>query len=170
MFGLTRAHARSSVTRLAAAQTFTRRIILRRTALSAGVIAATLLPLSATNALAATQPTGVARFSLTVDGYEIASFSECVEALATPTLVLKRGTSRSQDLWVWHEAARNGVLGDRRDADVVWFDRRGEPTARYHLENAWPSDVSISGLKAGSSEVLMETVTLVADNVQRVSM
>ena len=45
----------------------------------------------------------------------------------------------------------------------------GAPVARYHLENAWPSKLEIGSLKAGASEVLMETVTLVCEQIQRVA-
>ena len=41
--------------------------------------------------------------------------------------------------------------------------------ARYHLEMAWPSKLEVGGLKAGASEVLMETVTLVCEHIQRVA-
>jgi hypothetical protein len=34
---------------------------------------------------------------------------------------------------------------------------------------AWPSKLEIGALKAGSSEVLMETVTIVSERIQRVS-
>ena len=45
----------------------------------------------------------------------------------------------------------------------------GTPVARYHLEMAWPSKLEVGGLKAGASEVLMETVTLVCEHIQRVA-
>jgi hypothetical protein len=38
---------------------------------------------------------------------------------------------------------------------------------RYHLENAWRAKLEIGALRADS--VLMETVTIVCDNLQRVS-
>ena len=45
----------------------------------------------------------------------------------------------------------------------------GEPVARYHLENAWVPKIEISALKAGSSEVLYETVTIACERLQRVA-
>ncbi|HTI27236.1 MAG TPA: phage tail protein, partial [Kutzneria sp.] len=76
-----------------------------------------------------------ARFSITIDGYEIASFAELlgitteVEAVELmestdksvvlkklpgkvkpPTLVLKRGKNSSMELWAWHEAVLNGDI------------------------------------------------------------
>ena len=49
------------------------------------------------------------------------------------------------------------------------FNTAGEPVARYHLENAWVPKIEIAPLKAGSNEVLMETVTLACDHLQRVA-
>jgi phage tail-like protein len=135
------------------------------------------------------------RFSITVDGYEIASFSE-LQGISTEIktvdfvesgekgllqqkmpgnpelakLTFKRGQTASMDMWVWHEAARNGIMDQaRKSASLVMYNPAGEPVARYHLENAWVPKIEIGALKAGSSEVLMETVTLVCDHLQRVS-
>jgi hypothetical protein len=41
--------------------------------------------------------------------------------------------------------------------------------ARYSLENAWPAKLGIGSLTVGSSSVVMETVTLVCDRLQRVA-
>lgn len=136
-----------------------------------------------------------ARFSITIDGYEIASFAELlgitteVEAVELmestdkavvlkklpgktkpPTLVLKRGKNTSMELWAWHEAVLNGdIVAARKSCSLVMYSTDGKPVARYHLEHAWPSKLEIGGLKAGASEVLMETVTLVCEHIQRVA-
>jgi phage tail-like protein len=136
-----------------------------------------------------------ARFSITIDGYEIAAFSELqgittevepVELMestdneiilkklpgkAKPaTLVLKRGKNSSMELWAWHEAVLMGdIVAARKSCSLVMYDTSGKPVARYHLEHAWPSKLEIGALKAGSSEVLMETVTIVSERIQRVS-
>ncbi|MPZ84783.1 MAG: phage tail protein [Actinophytocola sp.] len=136
-----------------------------------------------------------ARFSITIDGYEIASFSELqgittevkpVELIESTdkeiilkklpgktepaTLVLKRGKNSSMELWAWHEAVLMGdIVAARKSCSLVMYDTAGTPVARYHLEHAWPSKLEIGALKAGASEVLMETVTIVAERIQRVS-
>ena len=136
-----------------------------------------------------------ARFSITIDGYEIASFAELlgitteVEAVELmestdksvvlkklpgkvkpPTLVLKRGKNSSMELWAWHEAVLNGdIVAARKSCSLVMYSTDGKPVARYHLEHAWPAKLEIGALKAGSSEVLMETVTIVSERIQRVS-
>jgi phage tail-like protein len=65
---------------------------------------------------------------------------------------------------------RHDVDGPRgRNAVLVIRDAEGRPISRYHLESAWPSKVEISGLKAGASEVLYETVTLVCNKIERLN-
>jgi phage tail-like protein len=135
-------------------------------------------------------------FSLTVDGVEIGQFSELVElkseidpsALASPpdtkgtlptkkvpvrrpppTVTLKRGKNMDLGLFAWHSDAVSASQTARRDAVLAIRDAEGRPISRYHLENAWPSKVEISGLKAGASEVLYETVTLVCEKLERVN-
>jgi phage tail-like protein len=136
-----------------------------------------------------------ARFSITIDGYEIASFSELqgitteVEPVAflessdkevilkqlpgkaTPgRVVLKRGKNSSMELWAWHESVLQGnIVAARKSCSLVMYNFDGAPVARYHLENAWPSKLEVGALKAGASEVLMETVTIVCERIQRVT-
>lgn len=136
-----------------------------------------------------------ARFSITIDGYEIASFSELqgittevepVELMESsdkevilkklpgkakpPTVTLKRGKNSSMELWAWHEAVLMGdIVAARKSCSLVMYGTDGKAVARYHLEHAWPSKLEIGALKAGASEVLMETVTLVSERIQRVS-
>jgi len=146
--------------------------------------------------MAATQqPVTAARFSITVDGYEIASFSE-LQGIKTEiktvdfvesgekgliqakmpgnpelaTLVFKRGQNSSMEMWAWHEAARFGQMDQaRKSASLVMYGADGKPVARYHMENAWPAKIEIGALKAGSNEILTESVTLVCDHLQRVA-
>jgi phage tail-like protein len=129
-----------------------------------------------------------ARFSLTIDGVEIAAFSELagitseVEAPAAestlkklpgkrtpPTVTLKRGMTKNVELWAWHEAVLAGGPAAAKDATLVMYDTNGKPVARYHLEHAWPSKLEIGALKAGAGEVLYETVTITAENIQRLA-
>ena len=122
------------------------------------------------------------RFSITIDGYEIASFSELQgisssvdvpvagAPVARAAVVLKRGLNRAMELWSWHEAARIGDLrSSRKSATLVAYGADGKPVARYYLENAWPSKIEVGSLRAGASEVLMETVTMTCEFIQRVS-
>ena len=136
----------------------------------------------------------VARFSLSVDGRELASFgelggisssievAEVVEAAGDqtvlkklpgkrtpPTITLKRGKNSSLDLWDWHEAVWTGEATARKNCSLVMYATDGTPVARYHLELAWPAKLEIGALKSGPNEVLMETVTIVCEHIQRLA-
>jgi phage tail-like protein len=121
-------------------------------------------------------PASAARYSLVVDGQEIAMFSEATfNARANPpTVVLKGGRPIGENLRVWHEAAHTVQQGrpaqqGRKSASIVMYNYDGQPVARYHIENAWPSKMEIGGLRADSNEGLMETVTLTAGRIERVA-
>jgi phage tail-like protein len=129
-----------------------------------------------------------ARFGISIDGVQIASFSE-LQGIAssielvpsddgpllgretkTFSVVLRRGLNRDISMATWHELV---ILGDvaaaRKSCSLTMYDTEGNPVARYHLTNAWPSKIEIGSLKAGASEVLMETVTMTCEFIQRVS-
>jgi phage tail-like protein len=40
--------------------------------------------------------------------------------------------------------------------------------ARYHLENAWPSKLEVTGLRSGGTEIAVESLTLVHEGLERV--
>jgi phage tail-like protein len=172
------------------------RRITRRGFLAAGLALAAAPVLGHSVALAApTQPSGpitASRFSIAVDGHEVGSFAELSGITSEiqqseywetggdihvnklpgrvkqPTLVLKRGLGSSLAIFQWHQAAREGRMGAaRRSCTLTMFNAEGRPVARYWLENAWPSKVELAGLKAGSSEAPIETVTFVCDYLQR---
>jgi phage tail-like protein len=136
-----------------------------------------------------------ARFSLTIDGVEIGQFSElaginseveAVELMETngdqlflkklpgkrkpPTVTLKRGKNKDMGVFAWHQSVVEGQLAAaRKSCTLTMYATDGTATAKYYLESAWPSKVEISGLKAGASEVLYETVTLTCEDIQRVA-
>lgn len=121
-------------------------------------------------------PASAARYSLVVDGQEIATFSEAVfnQRANPPTVVLKGGRPIGENLRVWHEAAHTVQQGrpapqSRKSASIVMYNYDGQPVARYHLENAWPSSVPRGAMRAGAGEVLMETVTITTETIQRVA-
>jgi phage tail-like protein len=134
------------------------------------------------------------RFSLAMDGNEIASFSDLggitaeVESVPylesndqevrynqlpgkakPPMIVLKRVMNRGMELSAWHDAVRKGQMDAARRSCTLTMYADGKPVAKYWLEQAWPTKLDISAMKAGSSAVMYETVTLVCEYIQRVS-
>jgi phage tail-like protein len=86
-----------------------------------------------------------------------------------PSITLKRAKNASKDIWDWHEKIFQGKVSDaRKNGSVVLYNYDHSEVGRYTFLNAWPSKVSMSSLKAGSNEVLMEEVTLVCEELHRV--
>jgi phage tail-like protein len=130
-----------------------------------------------------------ARFSLTVDGIEIAQFSELIAITSeaepddlvgavlkklpgkrTPTVTLRRPLSTDTQMSAWHDAARESRTKDaHKNAALVMYDTAGEPVARYHLEKAWVPKIEIGAVRAGTSAVLTETVTIACERAQRLA-
>jgi phage tail-like protein len=142
-----------------------------------------------------TDPLAAARFELTIDGVPIAAFSELegissgvdsVELITTSgdrnvktllpnkrapdSVVLSRGLTSSMELQAWHDLVLDGdVAAARKNASLVMYSTDGSPVARYYLENAWPSKLETGGVKAGSSTLITEKVTIVCDRIRRVA-
>jgi phage tail-like protein len=71
--------------------------------------------------------------------------------------------AKDQALAVWHDAARSGQPAARRDATLTLNTGSGAPIVAFRLVNAWPSKLEV----AVKSQVVVETVVLITDQVQR---
>jgi phage tail-like protein len=127
------------------------------------------------------------RFSLTVDGFEIASFTElvaitsevdvlesagpesAVTATVTATVTLRRGLTGAMELWAWHQTLRAGKLAAARRSATLTMYAGDQAFARYWLTNAAPIRLEVAPLEDGASAGLYETVVLACEEVQRVS-
>lgn len=176
-------------------QDVTRRAFVGGVLAVGGAVALSRRAVVSAAGLGLTDAIAAGRFSIVIDGMEIASFSELkgittevepVEIMESTdkevilkklpgktkpaNIVLKRGKGKDMTLWQWHEAVLMGnIVAARKSCSLVMYDGDGKPVARYHLEKAWPARLEIGALKAGASEVVMETVTIVAERIQRVA-
>jgi phage tail-like protein len=90
--------------------------------------------------------------------------------VAFPSISLSRPIQPGLEMTAWHELVIVGdIAAARKTCSLAVLSYEGKPVARYTLENAWPSKVEIGALNAGGSEVLMETVTIVCEHLERVS-
>ena len=168
-------------------------VVSRRTLLATAAAGAALVAAGRTAGVAlAEDAISAARFSIEIDGVQIASFSE-LESLVSeidttdfltatgaaakklpgkrqpPTLTLKRSQGSLMEIWAWHEAVLSGDASALKNCSLVMYSVDGSPVARYALEQAFPSKIEIDGLTTGAAETLMETVTMVCEHIQRVS-
>jgi phage tail-like protein len=129
-------------------------------------------------------PITAARFEISIDGHSFAVFSELAgisssvdvvrsspktERFSVEGLVvLRRPMTSSLDMWAWHEAARFDRRQRRKNMSLTVYDEQGEPVARYQLTNAWPAKIENGPASGDARAVMMETVTLVCERIERV--
>ncbi|OLR92870.1 phage tail protein [Actinokineospora bangkokensis] len=88
-----------------------------------------------------------------------------------PTISLKRGldTAGNLALMTWHAMARRGDPMGRGDGKLFVMDA-AEPSPSiqltYDLHNAWCSELTISGMKAGDSAVVMIEVKVTCEEIR----
>lgn len=101
-----------------------------------------------------------------------AMFSRHAGKSKPPTVTLKRAMRTGPSstwLWTWHQAARQSLPVMHRDCSLTLFgandDLRGPGRITYLLMNAWPQKLEISGVKAGGTEVVVQSVTIQCDDL-----
>jgi phage tail-like protein len=99
-------------------------------------------------------------------------FGRFIGRAKPPTVALKRAMSTNKDtqwIWEWHAMARTGTTAAYRACTLSLYaagqDPSGTATKAYMLSNAFPTKVEIAGMKAGGSEVVLQTVTLMCDEI-----
>jgi phage tail-like protein len=138
-------------------------------------------------AMAQGQPTNTnnaivaARYTIVIDGVMIASFSsldaittggQVIAGTTAPELgsvTLHRGVTGGLEMWAWHNAVAGGQAAVRKSASLIGYAADGTPVMRFFLTLAWPSKVEIGPPADGSSQALVETVTLTCTRIDRLA-
>jgi phage tail-like protein len=81
-----------------------------------------------------------------------------------PRVVLERGSIGSLALHEWLATAASG-RAERRTVIIELLDEAREPVQRWRLLNALPTAIRTSALDAQHSEVVVESLTLVAEDL-----
>ena len=73
------------------------------------------------------------------------------------------------DLYKWHIEISSGQVKDKRKKVVIVVqDEAGADAARFVVSDAWPIKYDSSDLNAKGSEVMIETLELVNEGIERV--
>jgi phage tail-like protein len=132
------------------------------------------------------------RFRVVIDGVQHAGFSEVVIGATTtdvieyregidPThvrklpglqkyanITLKRGVTRSMELFDWHKQVVAGDMANaRRDLVIVVLDETGQDQAIFQVRRAWPAKYDPSDLNAKGNEVFIELLELANEGIER---
>lgn len=134
------------------------------------------------------------RFRVEIDGIALAGFSEVTigetvtEAIdyregnefnhvrKLPGLhkfgnvTLKRGMTASLEIFQWHKLILDGATGNaRRNVAVIIADESGADQARFTIRDAWPAKYAVGELNGKGNEVLIETLELANEGIERVA-
>jgi phage tail-like protein len=74
------------------------------------------------------------------------------------------------DLYKWHkDVAAGQVKAKRKKVVIVVQDEAGVDAARFVVSEAWPIKYDASDLKAAGAEVVIESLELVNEGIERVA-
>jgi len=85
----------------------------------------------------------------------------------TGDVTLKRGMTASMELFQWFRAVVNGDAGFRRNVALVVLGEDGTAQVRFLVSQAWPRRLVVGDLHAKGNEVLIESVELVNEGIDR---
>jgi phage tail-like protein len=85
-------------------------------------------------------------------------------------ITLKRGMTNSLELYEWHKQVSNGQISNaRKTIAIVVADETGADKARFVVTDAWPARYALSALDATGNDVLIETLELANEGIERVT-
>lgn len=84
-------------------------------------------------------------------------------------ITLKRGITDSLDLWTWRKKIIDGkVETERKDGSIVGYNEDGTEVVRYNFRRGWPCKWEASGMNAGGNEVIVETLEIAHEGLERI--
>ena len=81
-------------------------------------------------------------------------------------LILRRGMTKSLDVYEWFKSNKNGSV-DRRSIIVTALDESAQPCIKWKFRNCWPTKYSGPTLNATSNEYVIEELTISVEDVER---
>jgi phage tail-like protein len=81
------------------------------------------------------------------------------------TVVLKRGLTRSRDLWRAFEQTARGAYAQRLDCLITLNDAAGEPVMSWRLANALPVKFKAADFNARAGDIGVEELHLVHEGL-----
>lgn len=84
-------------------------------------------------------------------------------------ITLKRGMTNDKNLWEWRTKVIEGDMkGARHDGQIVLIDDEGKDAAEWKFEQGWCAKWIASPFNAASNEVMIDTIEIAHEGVQRV--
>ena len=82
-------------------------------------------------------------------------------------IVLERGYTATDDLWLWRKNIEDGVI-DRRSGSIIILDQDGQTeVARYNFFEGWPCKWYVPDMDSDSSSMAIEKIEIAVEKVER---
>jgi phage tail-like protein len=81
-------------------------------------------------------------------------------------ITLKRGVTKSAELYDWHRKILNGV-SDRRNGSIILLDDARTDVVRWNFFEAFPAKWEGPDLRANGNEVAIESIELSCERIER---
>jgi phage tail-like protein len=85
------------------------------------------------------------------------------------TVVLKRGMTRTRDLWQWFQMVSGGAYAYRLSAEVAMLDTAGNTVLTWGLDNCLPVKFKAADLNARGTEIGIEELHLAHEGLRLIS-
>ncbi len=141
--------------------------------------------------MARTDPYKNFKFRVEIDGLASAGFSECTGLESevgcieyreggdhltrklpglhkVGDITLKRGVTKSTELWEWHKNIVNGV-SNRRSGAIILMDDDGTEVVRWHFVDGFPRKYEGPRFIAKGNDVAIETLVICCERIERES-
>jgi phage tail-like protein len=85
------------------------------------------------------------------------------------TVVLKRGMTRTRDLWNWFQLVSGGAYAYRLSAEIAMQDNAGKSVLTWGLDNCLPVKFKAADLNAKGSEIGIEELHLAHEGLRLIT-
>ncbi len=85
----------------------------------------------------------------------------------SPPLVLKRGLTRSPELWEWYEDVSKGRI-KRKNGSVILMNHAGQEICRWNFFEAYPVKWRGPNLNALNNEIAIETLEILHNGLKTI--
>lgn len=99
------------------------------------------------------------------EGSDLARMRKLPALAKFGNITLKRGYTRSRELWEWRKSTLDGAT-ERHNGAVILLDESRNPVLRWEFFEGWISKYEGPALNASTNEAAIESIEIAVESVQ----
>lgn len=99
------------------------------------------------------------------EGSDLARMRKLPALAKFGNITLKRGYTRSRELWEWRKSTLDGAT-QRHNGAVILLDESRNPVLRWEFFEGWISKYEGPALNASTNEAAIESIEIAVESVQ----